>query len=99
MLLVTAVFSMADMALRTQKNYFIRTNGEYHISLTDIDEQTAELVKARIDVALCGWTYQGSTGAIGSKTVSYAGANEDTFSTLTEMDMENGLYPTQPDEA
>ena len=98
-LLVTAIFSMADMALCAQKNYFIKTNGEYHISLTDIDEQTAELVKARIDVALCGWAYQGSAGSIGSKAVSFAGANEDTFSTLTEMDMESGSYPTQPDEA
>ena len=89
-LLVTAIFSMADMALRAQKNYFIKTNGEYHISLTDIDEQTAELVKARIDVALCGWAYQGSAGSIGSKAVSFAGANEDTFSILTEMDMESG---------
>ena len=97
--MVTAIFSMADMALRAQKNYFIKTNGEYHISLTDIDEQTAELVKARVDVALCGWVYQGSTGNIGSKVVSFAGANEDTFSTLTEMDMESGSYPTQPDEA
>ena len=26
-LLVTAIFSMADMALRAQKNYFIKTNG------------------------------------------------------------------------
>ena len=90
---------MADMALRAQKNYFIKTNGEYHISLTDIDEQTAELVKARVDVSLCGWVYQGSAGSIGSKAVSFAGANEDTFSTLTEMDMESGSYPTQPDEA
>lgn len=90
---------MADMALRAQKNYFIKTNGEYHISLTDIDEQTADLVKARVDVALCGWTYQGSTGSIGSKAVSFVGANEDTFSILTEMDMESGTYPTQPDEA
>lgn len=98
-LLVTAIFSMADMALRAQKNYFIKTNGEYHISLTDIDEQTAELVKARVNVSLCGWVYQGSAGSIGSKAVSFAGANEDTFSTLTEMDMESGSYPTQPDEA
>ncbi len=98
-LLVTAVFSMADMALRAQKNYFIRTNGEYHISLTGIDEQTAELVKARADTALCGWVYQGSTGSIGSKAVSFAGADEDTFSTLTEMNMEGGSYPAQPDEA
>ena len=70
---------MADMALRAQKNYFIKTNGEYHISLTDIDEQTAELVKARVDVALCGWVYQGSTGNIGSKVVSFAGARTRTL--------------------
>ena len=38
-LLVTAIFSMADMALRAQKGYFIKTNGEYHIGLTDIDEE------------------------------------------------------------
>ena len=37
-LLITAIFSMADMALRAQKNYFIKTNGEYHISLTDIED-------------------------------------------------------------
>ena len=72
-LLVTAVFSMADMALRAQKNYFIKTNGEYHISLTDIDEQTAELVKARIDVALCGWVCQGSSGSIGFGTAGTCG--------------------------
>ena len=89
---------MADMALRAQKNDFIKTNGEYHISLTDIDEQPAELVKARVDVALCGWVYQGSAGSIGSKAVSFAGANENTFSTLPEMDMESGSYPTRPDE-
>jgi len=28
-LLVTAIFSMADMALRAQKNYFIKTNGVF----------------------------------------------------------------------
>lgn len=28
-----AVFIMADMAMRSQKNYFIKTNGEYHVAL------------------------------------------------------------------
>ena len=31
--LVMAIFSMADMAIRSQKNYFIKTNGEYHVAL------------------------------------------------------------------
>lgn len=98
-LLVTTIFSMADMALRAQKGYFIKANGEYHISLKDIDEQTAEMVGARIDVSLCGWAYQGSIGTIGTKSVSFAGASQSTFSALTEMNMHSGLYPTQANEA
>lgn len=98
-LLVTAIFGMADMALRAQKGYFIKTNGEYHIGLTDIDEQTAEIIGTRIDVSLCGWTFQGSTGMIGQKNVSFAGANENVFSVLTEMNMQSGVYPSQANEA
>lgn len=98
-LLVTAVFSMADMAVRAQKNYFIKTNGEYHISLTGIDEQAAGKISAGIDVALCGWACQGCTGTIGQKTVSFAGANEAVFAGLTEMSMQSGVYPAEPEEA
>ena len=98
-LLVTAIFSMADMALRAQKSYFIKTNGEYHASVSGISEETAELIGARLDVAVCGWTYQGSMGMIGSKTVSFAGASEDAFSILTEMELQSGTYPARPDEA
>lgn len=98
-LLVTTIFSMADMALRAQKGYFIKTNGEYHISLTDIDNQTADMIGARIDVALCGWTLQGSVGMIGEKVVSFAGANNDVFSALTEMNMQSGTYPAGANEA
>lgn len=90
---------MADMALRAQKGYFIKTNGEYHISLTDIDNQTADMIGARIDVALCGWTLQGSVGMIGEKVVSFAGANNDVFSALTEMNMQSGTYPAGANEA
>lgn len=89
---------MADMAIRAQKNYFIKTNGEYHISLTDIDGETTELLGARNDIMLCGWVLQGSTGTIGGKTVSFAGANEDVFTTLTEMNLKSGTYPAQENE-
>ena len=98
-LLVTVIFSMADMALRAQKGYFIKTNGEYHISLRGIDMQISEIIGARIDVAACGWVYQGSTGTIGQKTVSFVGATETAFSTLTEMKMRSGKYPVDSNEA
>lgn len=97
--LVMAIFSMADMAMRSQKNYFIKTNGEYHAALRDVDEETAQLVSARVDVALSGWVYQGSTGMLSGKTVSFVGADEKTMESLTEMDMTDGVYPSLPDEA
>lgn len=89
---------MADMAIRAQKNYFIKTQGEYHISLTDIDDETAALLNARIDVSLCGWVLQGCTGSLGGKTVSFVGANENAFTTLTEMNIQTGTYPTDENE-
>ena len=97
--LVMAIFSMADMAMRSQKNYFIKTNGEYHAALHDVEAETAELVSARVDVALSGWVYQGSTGMLSGKAVSFVGADEETMESLTEMDMTAGAYPSLPDEA
>lgn len=97
--LVMAIFSMADMAMRSQKNYFIKTGGEYHAALHDVDEETAGLVSARVDVALSGWVYQGSTGMLSGKTVSFVGADEKTIESLTEMNMTDGVYPSLPDEA
>ncbi len=97
--LVMAIFSMADMAMRSQKNYFIKTNGEYHAALHDVEAETAEPVSARVDVALSGWVYQGSTGMLSGKVVSFVGANKETMESLTEMDMTAGAYPSLPDEA
>ncbi len=97
--LVMAIFSMADMAMRSQKNYFIKTNGEYHVALRDVGQETAEAVSARIDVALSGWVYQGSAGSLNDMPVSFVGAAEGTMEALTEMDMTEGTYPVLPDEA
>ena len=97
--LVMEIFSMADMAMRSQKNYFIKTGGEYHAALHDVEAETAEQVSSRVDVDLSGWVYQGSTGMLSGKAVSFVGANEETLESLTEMDVTDGVYPSLPDEA
>lgn len=97
--LVMAIFSMADMAMRSQKNYFIKTNGEYHAVLHDVETETAERISERIDVVISGWVYQGCVGMLSGKTVSFVGAEEETMESLTEMDMTDGAYPSRPDEA
>ena len=96
--LVTAVFSMADMGVQAQKNYFIKTNGGYHISLREVSQQTAGQIGSRDDVATAGWVYQGTAGTLQEKTVSFAGADEAVFAGLTEMNMTDGTYPVQDNE-
>ena len=41
--LVMAIFSMADMAMRSQKNYFIKSNGEYHAALHEKKVENLEM--------------------------------------------------------
>lgn len=53
--LVTAIFSMADMAVRMEKIRAIETHGNWHVMLKDLTEQDAELVALRPDVASFAW--------------------------------------------
>ena len=53
--LVSAIFSMADMELRSQKIHAIRTYGEYHLAIRNLSEEDASLIAARPDVAASSW--------------------------------------------
>lgn len=53
--LVSAVFSMADMALRAEKINMIDKHGNWHISLRGIDENTAREITTRSDIAAASW--------------------------------------------
>lgn len=97
--LVTAIFSMADMANRMYKEEILQTYGGYHIDIADIDTKTAELVSARVDVAFADWLYMGSTGTIGVKNVTLAGMEEEAFTSLTNLKLLDGVYPAKTDEA
>lgn len=53
--LVTAIFSMADMELRSQKIRAISDYGNWHITLKNISENDAELISQRNDVEASAW--------------------------------------------
>lgn len=53
--LVTAIFSMADMELRSQKIRVIADYGNWHIVLREISDADAERIRARDDVAASAW--------------------------------------------
>ena len=55
-LLVTAIFSMADMWIRTQSEELRYKHGNWHIRLENISQDTSEEIGQRPDVATIGWS-------------------------------------------
>lgn len=60
-MLVTAIFGMADMSLKSQTNEAIRKYGNWHVIISDISDQTAEMIDTRKDVAVSGFLGMSST--------------------------------------
>ena len=54
--LVTAVFSMADMGVRMEKDRAIENHGNWHIMLKNISPEQAERIGSRSDVAAASGT-------------------------------------------
>ena len=50
-LLVTAIFSMADMGIRMETNRVIAEHGHWHAMLKSLPEETADAITGRGDVA------------------------------------------------
>ena len=56
--LVTAVFSMADMAVRMETNRAIDKNGNWHIMLNGVEEDIAQAIGAQKNVVRTMWYNQ-----------------------------------------
>lgn len=97
-MLVTAIFGMADMSLKAQKDEAIRTYGNWHVIVSDIDDDTAQAISNRKDVVVSGFlgmadetTYQGKELVVQSSSESLA---EQMNLTVTE-----GHYPQTTGQA
>lgn len=53
--LVTTIFGMADMQIRSQKIRTIREYGNWHINIKNLTEKEAELIALRPDVEASSW--------------------------------------------
>ncbi|MBR1865995.1 MAG: FtsX-like permease family protein [Lachnospiraceae bacterium] len=101
-LLVTAVFSLADMEIRAEKARLTGKHGNWHIQLKDISEDDAEQIGQRSDVAAMSWydviNYDSEEEYyIGNSKAVLFGAEE---SYLTEImnGLKEGSYPKNAQE-
>lgn len=97
-MLVTAIFGMADMSIKAQINEYIRQHGNFHAIITDISDSTAEQISHRKDVKVSSWmgmvedtNYQRKKLIVQSSTQEFA---EQMNLVVTE-----GSYPVAEYEA
>ena len=95
--LITAVFSMADMAVRMETNNRISKDGSWHLMFQNIDRDTAEQISERQDV--CAFSSHGSLNDaidknyfVGKKKAAIYGAEEDIMQLLPGFT--KGEYPS-----
>ena len=79
-LLVTTIFSVADMFIRAQSEGLQQKHGNWHIRLENISQDIAEEIAQRPDVAAVGWSETFNTDAdqpfyIGEKKATLYGAH------------------------
>ncbi len=96
-LLVTAIFSVADMFLRNQSEGLKQKHGNWHIQLENISQDTAEEISQRPDVAAIGWSEIFNADAdqpyyIGEKKTTLYGTDSIYLAELVNA-LEEGSLP------
>ena len=101
--LVTAIFSMADMEIRSQKIKAIKDYGNWHIALKNISEKDAGILSARSDIAAASWyntlNYRLKDGYfINGKDAVICGTEQSLLNDIMPDSIEEGQYPTDDNQ-
>jgi len=101
-LLVTTIFSVADMFIRTQSGGLQQKHGNWHIRLENISQDTAEEISRHPDVAAIGWSETFNTDAdqpfyIGEKKAALYGTDSIYLAELVNA-LEEGSLPQSDDD-
>ena len=101
-LLVTTIFSVADMMIRTESSLTFEKHGNWHISIAHISTDEAEEIRQRPDVTAIGWSETFNPDFeqpyyIGEKKAALYGADE-TYMTQIADGVSEGDFPQSNDE-
>ena len=101
-LLVTTIFSAADMILRGESVTMQQKHGNWHIRLTNISQDIGEEISQRSDVTAVGWSEEFNADAdqpyyIGERKATLYGTDETYLSQLADG-IEEGTFPQSDNE-
>lgn len=100
--LVTVIFGMAEMAIRSQQYQEIKKNGNWHVLFSDVDGPTSAIIQARPEVTGSGWygyVDKAYEIAIGGFTPSITGMDETVYKSMFfSSEITEGSFPQTMDE-
>jgi putative ABC transport system permease protein len=102
--LVTVIFGMADMFIRSQIMQARMEDGSWHVALRNISDQEAKLISARPEVDSSSWygilNYKGDQGyTLSNKNVAILGSEESWITDMQIDVIDEGRYPQKDNEA
>lgn len=97
-MLVTAVFGMADLSLNAQTDEAIRRYGNWHIIVSDISDETARNIAAHADVAVSGFLGMASDTTYNGKELVVQSSSEELARQMN-LTVTEGHYPTTDTQA
>ena len=103
-LLVTTIFGMADMFIRSQILQAQQDNGNFHIGVRDITDEEADLIAKRPGIKAAArygvLNYRGEDGyTLSGKTAVLAGCDEAWVTDLLVDNIVEGAFPKTETEA
>lgn len=101
-LLVTTIFSVADMFIRAESSELQEKHGNWHIKLENISEDTAQKIDKRSDVTAIGWSEVFNSDAdhpyyVGEKKAALYGTDYN-YMTQHVNAIEEGHFPENDGE-
>ena len=99
--LVAVMFGLADMYLQGVTRQLLQESANWHYQFTSLDEQTANLISARIDVETAGWHIAMDSSAgytIHERSVAVSAQDESVFEKIFLGKIAEGEYPDTENE-
>ena len=97
-MLVTAIFGMADVSIDAQINANIRSQGNFHATISGITDDEARQIGTRNDVKFSDWVGVAESTVYQGKKLLVQGSGE-VFSAQMNLVVLEGKYPTNEQEA
>lgn len=102
--LVTTIFGMADMFIRSQIMQARIEDGNWHVMFRNINEEQATLISARPEVTASSWygvlNFRGEqVYTVSGKNVIVMGSDRDWITKMQTHNIQDGAFPQNDHEA